>query len=82
MRLQSLQDVFVNQLEDLYSAETQLAEALPKVAAAANDEQLRQALQQHSTETNEHVSRLGEIFSNPRDRQPARPSVRSYGWVA
>src|SRR5579863_9951328 len=63
MKLESLQDVFVSQLEDLYSAETQLSEALPKLAAAATDEQLREAFQQHSRETAEHVSRLKEIFS-------------------
>lgn len=59
----SLQDLFVNQLEDLYDAEQRLTKALPKMAEAANASQLRQAFQEHLTETQGHVSRLESIFS-------------------
>src|SRR5438477_11839693 len=58
----SFQDLFVNQLEDLYDAEQRLTKALPKMAGAANSNQLRQAFQQHLTETQGHVSRLETIF--------------------
>ena len=62
MNLNSLQDVFKEQIEDLYSAETQLVEALPKVAAAANSDKLREALEHHLEETRGHVQRLQQIF--------------------
>jgi ferritin-like metal-binding protein YciE len=60
--LQTLHDLFVEQLEDLYSAETQLVEALPKMASAASNEQLRDAFEHHLEQTREHVSRLEKIF--------------------
>jgi len=61
-KLDSLKDVLEEQLEDLYSAETQLVEALPKVAQAASSMELRQALQHHLEETRGHVRRLEQIF--------------------
>ena len=63
MQLQSLNDLFVEQLQDLYSAETQLVQALPKMAAAASHEELRDAFEQHLAETRRHVERLQQIFS-------------------
>lgn len=62
MELNSLKDLFVNQIEDLYDAEERLTKALPKMAEAANSNQLRQAIQHHLTETQGHVSRLETIF--------------------
>ena len=62
MQLTSLQDVFVEQLEDLYSAEKQLIQALPKMASAASHDELRQAFEHHLGETQDHVRRLDEIF--------------------
>ena len=62
MQLQTLNDLFVEQLGDLYSAETQLVEALPKLAAAATNNKLRQAFEQHLSETHDHVHRLEEIY--------------------
>ena len=62
MQLQSLHDLFVEQLQDLYSAETQLVQALPKMAAAASHEELRDAFEQHLTETRNHVTRLDTIL--------------------
>lgn len=58
----SFKDLFVNQIEDLYDAENRLTSALPKMADAANSSQLKQALRQHLTETQGHVSRLESIF--------------------
>jgi ferritin-like metal-binding protein YciE len=62
MQLQSLEDVFTDQLADLYDAERQLVEALPKVAAAAQTKELRKALDEHLQQTRNHVARLEEIF--------------------
>jgi ferritin-like metal-binding protein YciE len=58
----SFDDLFVNQIEDLYDAENRLTKALPKMAEAANSSQLKQAFQSHLTETEGHVSRLEQIF--------------------
>ena len=61
MKLQSLEDVFADQVADLRSAEQQLLEALPKVAGAASNDQLREALEQHLEQTRGHVRRLEEV---------------------
>ena len=58
----SLEDLFVNQIEDLYDAENRLTKALPKMADAAASTGLKQAFQSHLTETKGHVSRLETIF--------------------
>ena len=58
----SLKDLFINQIEDLYDAENRLTKALPKMAEAAHSPQLQQAFQTHLTETQGHVSRLETIF--------------------
>jgi ferritin-like metal-binding protein YciE len=64
MQLQTLHDLFVEQLQDLYSAETQLVQALPKMASAASHEELRDAFEQHLEETRGHVNRLREVFEH------------------
>lgn len=61
MALATLNDVFTEQIEDLYSAETQLVSALPKMASAASDEKLQKAIQTHLEQTRRHVQRLQEI---------------------
>jgi ferritin-like metal-binding protein YciE len=58
----SLQDLLINQLEDLYDAEKRLTEALPKMAEAASSPQLRNAFVSHLQETREHVERLDLAF--------------------
>ena len=63
MNLKTLNDVFAHELQDLHSAEQQLVEALPKMAAAATDEKLRTAFQEHLGETREHVQRIEEVCS-------------------
>jgi ferritin-like metal-binding protein YciE len=64
MTLGALNDVFADQIEDLYSAETQLAQALPKIASAASDEKLQEAFTTHLEETRGHVERLQRIKSD------------------
>jgi ferritin-like metal-binding protein YciE len=61
MKLNSLRDVFVDLVRDLYSAETQLVKALPKMAKASTAEQLREAFESHLEETQGHVERLEQI---------------------
>ena len=59
---ETLRDLYLNELRDLYSAETQLVEALPKMADAATSSQLKEAFTAHLEETQGHVRRLEEIF--------------------
>ncbi len=61
MKLDTLQDLFIYELQDLYSAETQLVKALPKMAKAATNEDLRGGFEEHLEQTKEHVERLKQI---------------------
>ncbi len=61
MAMNTLQDVLEHELKDLYSAETQLIEALPKMAQAAQTPKLRQAFEKHLTQTKEHKARLEQL---------------------
>lgn len=56
--MKTLKDLFEHQLKDLYSAETQLIKALPKMMEKANDKRLKQAFENHLEETKEQKSRL------------------------
>ena len=64
MQLRTLDDVLMEQLADLHSAETQLVEALPQVASSASTPELRTALEEHLEQTRGHVRRLEEAFSS------------------
>src|SRR5687768_13514808 len=63
MEMSNLQDLLVDNLKDLYSAETQLLKALPKVAKKVENEQLREAITLHVRETENQVKRLEQIFN-------------------
>jgi ferritin-like metal-binding protein YciE len=58
-----LRDLLSHELKDLYDAEHQLIEALPKMAEDATDQTLKQAFTSHLTETKEHVKRLESVFA-------------------
>lgn len=58
----SMQSLFVDQLQDLYDAEQRLTKALPKMIDAASDPELKSAFQEHHRENQNQVSRLERIF--------------------
>jgi ferritin-like metal-binding protein YciE len=62
MPMESLQDLFVDQLRDLYNAENQLVKALPKMAKASTSDALQEAFTDHLEQTKGHVERLERIF--------------------
>jgi ferritin-like metal-binding protein YciE len=62
MPINTLEDLLVEQVRDLYDAEKQLVRALPKIAEAASSEELQQAIQSHLEETKTQVSRLERVF--------------------
>ena len=61
MELDTLKDLYIEELKDLYSAEKQLTKALPKMAKAANHKELQAAFRAHLKETEQHVARLERI---------------------
>lgn len=63
-RFETLEELFVHQLEDMYDAEQRLTKALPKMVEAAHSPQLKQAFDHHLRETENHVSRLNQIFKS------------------
>jgi ferritin-like metal-binding protein YciE len=64
MKLDTLTDLYIHQLRDLYSAEKQLIRALPKMAKAATNEKLRAGFELHLEETKEHANRLEQLLSS------------------
>jgi len=57
-----LRGLYLDELRDLYSAENQLVKALPKMAKAANSDELRDGIEEHLEQTKSHVERLEQIF--------------------
>jgi len=56
-----LEELFVDELKDIYSAENQIVKALPKMARAASSPELKRAFERHLEETRRHVERLEQI---------------------
>ncbi|HEU5220010.1 MAG TPA: ferritin-like domain-containing protein [Gemmatimonadales bacterium] len=63
MPLSSLNELFLHELKELYDAEHQLVEALPRMVKAASQPELRTALDKHLAETRKQVARLREVFT-------------------
>jgi ferritin-like metal-binding protein YciE len=82
MELESLQDLFVDSLKDLYSAETQITKALPKVIKAASTPELQEALQNHLEETEEQIERLEKIFHRLGEKPTGKKCKAMEGLVA
>lgn len=61
---ESLKELYIDELKDLFSAENQLVKALPKMAQAATSEELRTGFEKHLEQTKGHVQRLEEIFQS------------------
>jgi ferritin-like metal-binding protein YciE len=64
MEINSLEQLMVEELKDLYDAEKQITEALPKMAEEAKAPVLRQAFEDHLTQTKAHVRRLEKVFQD------------------
>lgn len=66
MQLDTLQDLYIRELKDLYSVEKQLIGALPKMAKAAKDEKLSAGFREHLEQTKKHAVRLEQILSGQK----------------
>ncbi|MEN4981163.1 ferritin-like domain-containing protein [Erwinia billingiae] len=64
MTIKTLEDLFVHDLSDIYSAEKQITRALPKMARAATDEKLIAAFQQHLEETRGQIERIDQLVES------------------
>lgn len=62
MKLRTLEDLFVDELKDIYDAERRITKALPKMVKAASSEELSSAFEEHLQQTEEHIARLDRIF--------------------
>jgi ferritin-like metal-binding protein YciE len=62
MSLESLEDLFLQEIKDIYDAEKQILKALPKMAKAVESEELRAAIEEHHAVTEKQVERLEEVF--------------------
>ena len=60
--MHTLQDLFMNQLQDIYYAERKMTKALPEMAGAAAQSTLREALEYHLEQTERHIERLEQVF--------------------
>lgn len=62
MGVENMDELLLDELKDIYSAEKQITKALPKMAKGAESEELKEAFQNHLEETKGHVERLDKIF--------------------
>jgi ferritin-like metal-binding protein YciE len=62
MKENTLRELFLEELRDLYDAENRIVKALPKMAKACNSEELRSGFEEHLEQTKQHVERLKQIF--------------------
>jgi ferritin-like metal-binding protein YciE len=81
MSLDTLNNLFIDELRDILSAEKQLVTALPKMAKAASSAELRQGFEKHLAETENHVERLKQVFESIRETARAKTCKAMEGLV-
>lgn len=82
MPIATLQDLYVHELKDIYNAEKQILQALPKLAEHAKHSELRRAFEEHRRVTEEHVRRLDTIFDELKQRPTGRKCLGMEGLIA
>jgi ferritin-like metal-binding protein YciE len=80
-KIASLQEILVDQLKDLYSAETQITKALPKMAKAATSPDLKQGFQLHLEQTKEHAERVKTICEALKEKPTGKKCMATAGLV-
>lgn len=81
MSTESLKELLVDELKDIYDAEKQLLKALPKMSKAAFDEELKAGLNSHLDETKEHVTRLERVFKLLDEPAKGKPCPAMKGLI-
>ena len=70
MKDNTLRELFIDELRDLYDAESRLVKALPKMAKASNSDELRSGIEHHLQQTKQHLERLKEVLTS-LDEKPS-----------
>lgn len=81
MKIESIEQVLIEEVKDLYDAEKQLVKALPKIAKAASSSELKEAINSHLEETKGHVERLTEVFAALGVKAAGKPCAAMKGLV-
>lgn len=81
MKVESLRDLYVEQLKDLYNAEQQLIKAIPKMAKAASSEELKAAFEDHLGKTRQHAKRIETIFEQMGEKAQGKKCKAMEGLV-
>src|SRR5512143_4003706 len=81
-KMQTLEDLYMDMLKDLYSAEKQLVKALPKMAKAAHASDLKKAFQEHLKQAEGQVERIEQIFTELEGSPRGKKCVGMEGLVA
>ena len=79
--MSTLRETFLEELADLYDAEKQILKALPKMAKAAEHEDLKQGFEEHLSQTEEHVNRLEEVFEKLGQKAKAKKCKAMMGII-
>lgn len=79
--MESIRDLLIEEMRDLYDAEKRLVKALPKMAKAAANQELSQAFESHLEETRGHVERLERVFELLGERAKGRPCQAMKGLI-
>ena len=82
MKLESLRDLLVEQLQDLYDAENRITKALPKMAKAATSPALKAAFEKHLRETEGQVTRLEQVFEALGEKAKTKTCKAMQGLIA
>src|ERR1700739_342003 len=77
-----IKELLIDQMQDLLHAETQLTKALPKMAAAAKDPNLKEAFEKHLKQTETHVERLRQCFELLGEKAEPKPCKAMIGLVS
>src|SRR5579872_3221956 len=81
MTTESIRELLIDQMRDLYDAEKQLVKALPKMAKNSSNEQLREAFENHLEQTRGHVQRLEQAFELLDKKAKGKPCAAMKGLV-
>jgi ferritin-like metal-binding protein YciE len=81
MSMDNLQELYVEELKDLYSAENQILKGLPRMIKAATHPQLKRAFTKHEKQTREHVKRLERICKSLGEKPTGKKCVGMEGLI-
>jgi ferritin-like metal-binding protein YciE len=80
-KVTTMEELFLDEIRDLYDAEKQLTKALPKMAKASTSEELRNAFEEHLGQTENHVTRLEQIFESLGEKATGKKCAAMSGLI-